>query len=171
MRFRGDFSQVQGGYLVYKSGLGFLFRVPEIPFLLRPKSQKCAIFAILEVPKVDSSGDSHLFSPFISIIFFFFSPHFLLFFLTFLFFLTIRETADRSMIRRTAAETFTCFLLSLLLFFFFFFFDDQTDSSSRDSQLFSPLIRIISHFSPFSFFFLLFVYWTDSRDTATSHLF
>ena len=34
---KGDFSQVQGGNQVYKSGLRFSFRVLEVPFLIPPK--------------------------------------------------------------------------------------------------------------------------------------
>ena len=38
--------------MVYKSGPGFSFWVPEVPFLVPPKSQNLRIFAIWGVPKM-----------------------------------------------------------------------------------------------------------------------
>ena len=41
-----------GGYLVFKSGLGFSFWGPEVPFLVPPNCKYCAKYAILRVPEM-----------------------------------------------------------------------------------------------------------------------
>ena len=62
---KGDFSQVQGGNQVYKSGLRFSFRVPEMPFLVPPQHPEISILGVSEMalPVPEMKNGDHFYRP------------------------------------------------------------------------------------------------------------